>query len=131
MSQCAGFADRPGGRVNVNIEFKSLSAEETTRKLIDQSTRKLRKKLARLDGDETFLRIMVEENSVRKLYRVSISLELPKKTLASQEERHDLNETIRDGFSEIEHRIETYKVTLRGEHEWKRRARREELRKNK
>jgi ribosome-associated translation inhibitor RaiA len=131
MSQCAGFADRPGGWVNVNIEFKNLSAEETTRKLIDQSTRKLRKKLARLDGDETFLRIMVEENSVRKLYRVSISLELPKKTLASQEERHDLNETIGDGFSEIERRIETYKATLRGEHEWKRRARREALRKNK
>jgi ribosome-associated translation inhibitor RaiA len=117
--------------VNVNIEFKNLSAEETTRKLIDQSTLKLRKKLARLDGDETFLRIMVEENSVRKLYRVSISLELPKKTLASQEERHDLNETIRDGFSEIERQIETYKATLRGEHEWKRRARREDLRKNK
>jgi ribosome-associated translation inhibitor RaiA len=131
MSQCAGFADRPGGWVNVNIEFKNLSAEETTRKLIDQSTRKLRKKLARLDGDETFLRIMVEENSVRKLYRVSISLELPKKTLASQEERHDLDETIRDGFSEIERQIETYKATLRGEHEWKRRARREELRKSK
>jgi ribosome-associated translation inhibitor RaiA len=131
MSQCAGFANRPGGWVNVNIEFKNLSAEETTRKLIDQSTRKLRKKLARLDGDETFLRIMVEENSVRKLYRVSISLELPKKTLASQEERHDLDETIRDGFSEIERQIETYKATLRGEHEWKRRARREELRKSK
>jgi ribosome-associated translation inhibitor RaiA len=131
MSQCAGFADRPGCRVNVNIEFKNLSAEETTRKLLDQSAGKLRKKLARLAGDESFLRVMIEENTARKLYRVSITLELPKKTLASQEERHDLNETIRDGFNEIERQIETYKATLRGEHEWKRRARREELRKNK
>jgi ribosome-associated translation inhibitor RaiA len=117
--------------VNVNIEFKNLSAEETTRKLLDQSAGKLRKKLARLAGDESFLRVMIEENTARKLYRVSITLELPKKTLASQEERHDLNETIRDGFNEIERQIETYKATLRGEHEWKRRARREELRKNK
>jgi ribosome-associated translation inhibitor RaiA len=131
MPQCAGFADRPGGWVNVNIEFKNLSANEPTRKLIDQSAGKLRKKLARLAGDESFLRVMIEENTARKLYRVSITLELPKKTLASQEERHDLNETIRDGFSEIERQIETYKATLRGEHEWKRRARREELRKNK
>ena len=27
---------------------------------------------------------MIEENSVRKLYRVSITLELPKKTLATK-----------------------------------------------
>jgi ribosome-associated translation inhibitor RaiA len=117
--------------VNVNIEFKNLPPDETLRKLIDQLTRKLRKKLARLAGEESFLRVMVEENTARKLYRVSITLELPKKTLASQEERHDINETIRDAFIEIDRQIETYKATLRGEHEWKRRARREELRKNK
>ena len=117
--------------MNVNIEFKNLAPDETLRKLIDQLTRKLRKKLARLAGDESFLRVMVEENTARKLYRVSITLELPKKTLASQEERHDMNETIRDAFIEIDRQTETYKATLRGEHEWKRRARREELRKNK
>ncbi|HEX5020519.1 MAG TPA: HPF/RaiA family ribosome-associated protein [Candidatus Binatia bacterium] len=117
--------------MNVNIEFKNLPPDETLRKLIEQSTRKLRKKLAQLAGDAKFLRVLVEENPARKLYRVSITLELPKKTLASQEERHDLNETVRDAFIEIDRQIETYKATLRGEHEWKRRARREELRKNK
>jgi ribosome-associated translation inhibitor RaiA len=117
--------------VKVNIEFKNLPVDETWRKLIDQLTGKLRKKLARLAGDESFLRIMVEENTARKLYRVSITLELPKKTLVSQEERHDIDETIRDAFIEIDRQIETYKATLRGEHEWKRRARREELRKSK
>jgi ribosome-associated translation inhibitor RaiA len=117
--------------VKVNIEFKNLPVDETWRKLIDQLTSKLRKKLARLAGDESFLRIMVEENTARKLYRVSITLELPKKTLVSQEERHDIDETIRDAFIEIDRQIETYKATLRGEHEWKRRARREELRKSK
>ena len=117
--------------MNVNIEFKNLAPDETLRKLIDQLNRKLQKKLARLAGDETFLRIMVDENTVRKLYRVSITLELPQKTLASQEERHDMNETVRDAFIEIDRQIETYKATLRGEHEWKRRARRQELRKNK
>jgi ribosomal subunit interface protein len=117
--------------VNVNIEFKNLPPDETLRKLIEQSTRKVRKKLAQLAGDASFLRVMVEENTARKLYRVSITLELPKKTLASQQERHDMNETVRDAFTEIDRQIETYKATLRGEHEWKRRARREELRKNK
>jgi ribosome-associated translation inhibitor RaiA len=117
--------------VKVNIEFKNLPVEETWRRLIDQSAGKLRKKLARLAGDESFLRVMVEENTARKLYRVSITLELPKKTLASQEERHDVNETIRAAFIEIDSQIEAYKATLRGEHGWKRRARKEELRKSK
>ena len=117
--------------MNVNIEFKNLPPDEILRKLIEQAARKLRKKLAQLAGDASFLRVMVEENTARKLYRVSITLELPKKTLASQEERHDINETVRDAFIEIDGQIETYKATLRGEHEWKRRARREELRKNK
>jgi ribosome-associated translation inhibitor RaiA len=117
--------------VNVNIEFKNLPPDETLRKLIDRLTGKLRQKLAGLDGDETFLRVLIEENTARTLYRVSITLELPKKTLATEEERHDVNETIRDAFIEIDRQIETYKATLRGEHEWKRRARREELRKSK
>jgi ribosome-associated translation inhibitor RaiA len=117
--------------VNVNVEFKNLPADDKLRKLIERLTRNLQKKLARLAGDETFLRVMVEENAVRRLYRVSIKLELPKKTLASQEERHDADETIRDAFTEIDRQIEAYKATARGEHEWKRHARREELRKTK
>jgi ribosome-associated translation inhibitor RaiA len=72
---------------------------------------------------------MLEENSVRKLYRVSITLELPKKTLATNEERHELVAAIRDAFAEIERQLEAHKATLRGEPVWKRRTRREQLRK--
>jgi ribosomal subunit interface protein len=110
--------------VNVNIEFKDLSVDDQVRELLDRLKRRLERKLAHLAGDATFLRVMVEENAVRKLYRVSITLELPKKTLATQEERHDVDETIRDAFAEIERQVEAHKATLRGEHEWKRRARR-------
>ena len=77
---------------------------------------------------------MIEENPVRKLYNVSLTLELPgkspatKKTLATKEERHDLGETLRDAFAEIARQLEAYKSTLRGEHLWKQRARRDKLR---
>jgi len=117
--------------VNINVEFKDFPAGEQWRALIDQLKRKLERKLARLANDPAFLRVMVEENAARKLYRVSITLELPKKTLAAQEERHDPDETIRDAFAEIERQVEAYKSTLRGDYVWKRRARREALRKHK
>jgi len=95
--------------VNVNIEFKNLPADEKLRKLIDRLIGKLERKLARLGGDAAFLRVMLEENGVRRLYRVSVNLELPKKTLTSQEQRHDADESIRDAFAEIERQIEARK----------------------
>jgi hypothetical protein len=74
--------------------------------------------------------LLIEENPVRKLYHVSLILEIPgkspatKKIFATKEERHELDATLRDAFDEIERQLEAYKSTLRGEHLWKRRARR-------
>jgi len=116
--------------VNVNVEFKNIASDTKLRTLIDQLTKKVAKKLPGA-GDEVFLRVLVEENAARKLYRVSVVLEVPKKTLATQEERHDLGEAIRDAFAEVERQVEAYKATVRGDYFWERRARREELRKRK
>ena len=76
-----------------------------------------------------FLRLLIEENPARNLYRVSITLAVPGKTLATQEQRHDLDETIRDAFAEIDRQIEAHKAALRGGLMRKGRARREERRK--
>jgi ribosome-associated translation inhibitor RaiA len=54
-----------------------------------------------------------------------------KKTLATKADRHDLHETLRDAFDEIERQLEAYKATVTGEYVWKRRTRREELRRMK
>jgi len=123
--------------MNHNVEFKHFQPDQRIRKLIDELINKLEKRAKRFRPDEVFLRLMIEENSVRKLYHVSLVLEIPgkraatKKNLATKEERHDLNETIRDAFDEIERQLEGYKSTLVGEYVWKRRTRREELRRMK
>jgi ribosome-associated translation inhibitor RaiA len=120
-----------------NVEFKNFEPEERIRKLIAQLINKLQKRAKRFPPDEVFLRLMIEENPVRKLYHVSLVLEIPgkspaiKKTLATKEERHDLHETLRDAFDEIERQLEAYKATVTGEYVWKRRTRREELRRMK
>jgi len=108
-----------------NIEFKRFGPQKEIQKLIRELITRIEKKTKSFSPDVVFLRLLVEENSVRTLYRVSITLEVPEKTLATKEERHDLDETIRDAFAEIERQLEAHKATFRGEHLWKRRARRE------
>jgi ribosome-associated translation inhibitor RaiA len=101
--------------MNCNIEFKGLAPQIQTQNLIKELITKLEKKTKRFSPDEMFLRLLVEENSPRKLFRVSITLKVPQKTLAAQEERHDLEESVREAFAEIERQVEAHKATLRGE----------------
>jgi ribosome-associated translation inhibitor RaiA len=115
--------------MKLNVEFKNFAADAKIRRLIEQLTKKVDGKLTTFSPDEVFLRLLIEENPVRKLYRVAITLKVPKKTLATQEQRHDLDETLRDAFAEIDRQIEAHKATLRGEPAWKRRTRGEERRK--
>jgi ribosome-associated translation inhibitor RaiA len=110
--------------MNCNIEFKGFAPQVQTQNLIKELITKLEKKTKRFSPDEVFLRLLLEENPARKLFRVSITLEVPQKTLTAQEERHDLEETVRDAFAEIERQVEAHKATLRGEPMWKRRERR-------
>jgi ribosome-associated translation inhibitor RaiA len=113
--------------MNCNIEFKGFAPQKEVQKLIKELITKVEKRTKGFSLDVVYLRLMVEENPVRALYHVSITLTLPQKTLATQEERHDLHEALRDAFAEIERQIEAHKATLRGEHVWKRRGRREEF----
>ena len=111
-----------------NIEFKGFAPQREIQKLIRELITRMEKKTKGFSPD-VFLRLFAEVNSVRTLYQASITLELPEKTLATKEERHDLHETIRHAFAEIERQLEAHKATLRGEHVWKRRARQEQLHK--
>jgi ribosomal subunit interface protein len=114
--------------MNCNIEFKNLAAQKTIQQLIKKLITRIEKKIKGLSPDATFLRLRVEENSVRKLYHVSVALELPGKTFPAKEEKRDLQTAVRDAFAEIERQVKKYKSTTRNEPEWKRPARRQELR---
>jgi hypothetical protein len=69
--------------MNFNVEFKNFESDDKTRKLIQRLTRKLDKKLTGLSGDEVFLRLLIEENAARRLFRASLTLTFPEKTLAA------------------------------------------------
>lgn len=115
--------------MNHNVEFKNLQPDEKIRRLITQLINKLEKRAKRFPPDEMFLRVMIEEIPARKLFHVSITLRMKKKTLATQAERHELTDSLRDAFVEIERQLEAHKATLTGEYVWTRVSRRAELRK--
>jgi len=112
-----------------NTEFKNFAPEERNRRLIERQVAKLEKRARAFPMDTLFLRIFVEENQARTLYGISITMDVPGKTLATKEERHELEVAIKDAFAEIERQLKEHKSRLRGEHLWKRLGRRGELRK--
>ena len=113
------------------IEFRHFEPDERVRKLVDELIARLEKLIKDFDQETVFLRAVIEANPVRTLYHVSITLDLPGIILAAKAEHHDIIATLRDAFDEIERQVKKFKADLRGEQYWKRRTRREEVRRKK
>jgi RNA polymerase sigma factor (sigma-70 family) len=116
------------------VEFKGLGPSESfepkegIRELIEKLLARLEKRAKSFSPDVLSARVMVEQNPAHKLYHVSITLEMPEKTLAAKKETHDLEAGIRETFNEIQRQLEDHKATLRGEPHWKQLERREQIR---
>src|SRR5262245_33355705 len=110
-----------------NVEFKDFEPTKTVTTLIERLTSKLERNVRTFSPDAVSLRLMVEHNSARKLYSISLTLDVPRKTLSAKEEQHDIQAGLRGAFEESERQLKKYKANLRREH-WKRPVRREELR---
>ena len=108
-----------------NIEFKDFEPPKRVTTLIERLTSRLERSVRTFLPDAVSLRLMVEHNSARTLYTISLTLDVPRKTLAAKEEQHDIQTGLRAAFEESERQLKKYKANLRQEH-WKRR--REELR---
>jgi RNA polymerase sigma factor (sigma-70 family) len=62
---------------------------------------------------------------------VSIAFEVPEKTLAAKEEGREARGVMKNAFTELERQFEAYRAGQRGEQDWKRLTRREEIRRKK
>jgi ribosome-associated translation inhibitor RaiA len=71
---------------------------------------------------------VVDRNEPRTLFRVTIRMELPGPDVSASEERHDLKEAVHDAFAEIRRQVEKYRRKLNHTVEYKRRSRRDRLR---
>jgi RNA polymerase sigma factor (sigma-70 family) len=114
--------------MNHNIEFKHFEPTTHVRGLVEELIARLEKHTQSFPDAPVFLRLLIKENATRTLYHVSLVLDLPGKILPAKAERHDVVEAIRDAFDEIERQVEKFKASMRGEADWKRETRREEVR---
>ena len=109
------------------LEFRNFEPTGEVRKLIESRIAHLDRKAQGLRPDPLFLRCAVEELPTRKLFHVSLTLDVPEKTLAANVQMHDIDAAIRSAFQEIEEQLEAYKSGRRGEQWWKRIDRRREI----
>lgn len=117
-----------------NIEFRNFGPDKTLepkdgiRKLIEDLLARLEKRAKAFASDALSARVMVDQNPAHKLFHISVTIEVPEKTLAAKKETHDLEAGIREAFVEIQRQLEDYKATVRAESQWKQVKRRDQLR---
>jgi hypothetical protein len=78
-----------------NIEFKDFEPDRGIKTLVDRLISKLEKNASNFSPELAHLRLFVDQNSAHELYQVSITLDLPGKTLVAKHEEHDLKASLR------------------------------------
>ncbi|HYI96808.1 MAG TPA: sigma-70 family RNA polymerase sigma factor [Bryobacteraceae bacterium] len=110
--------------------FENKSGAERTdelRRLIAKQIARLERKAKSLDPAIVSSRIVVERIAAHHLYKISATLDVPGKLLAAGHEARDPTTAVRKSVSELERQFEEHKAKVRGEHIWKRVARRQEI----
>ena len=110
-----------------NVEFKNVSSQEDITRLIDELIARIDKRVESFPAETVFLRALIEKVEARDLWRVAVTLKMPGKIIADDQEKHEPHAALRAAFAGIERQIDEYKSRLRGEPLWKRKGRRKEL----
>jgi ribosomal subunit interface protein len=84
--------------------------------------------LSRFPPDMGALHVHLEKSRHRNYYRVSAQLVVPGATLAGRQEGYDLMAALRKSFDELERELLRHISRLRQDDTWRRKERREELR---
>lgn len=110
------------------VEFKNWTPEPAVNQLLGAEIDRIHRLVKGLRTESLALWVVVDRNKPRTLYRVTIRMELPGPDVSASEERHDLKEAVHDAFAEVRRQIEKHRRKLTHTYEYKRRARRDRLR---
>ena len=106
--------------MNVHISYK-ISKTSDLEKLIKQQTEKLERYLQVFRPELVHLKGIIEENSVRQGFLVSLNLRLPSGQMASQENASTAVAALKASFDDIIEQLKKHKELLRNQHSWPRR----------
>lgn len=95
------------------LEFKNGHTSDALRTLVDESIARLDRLAAGFRPDALFLRIVIQRNNTRRLHRVSLKLDVPRRVLAVEEEQRQPEVAIRAAFAELERRLVRARAKLR------------------
>jgi RNA polymerase sigma factor (sigma-70 family) len=109
-----------------NLEKATHEALEDT--INELARRHVERYMVRFPSDTAELQVHVEKSRHRTYYRVSEQLVLPGATLAARQEGYDLMAAVRKAFDELERELLRHIARLRQDDTWRRKERREELR---
>jgi ribosomal subunit interface protein len=110
------------------LEFKDWVPPDRVRQRVEQSIADIERLVGQLAWSPVSLQAVVDQNATRTLYRVALTMHVPRRTLTAHEERHDVDEAVHEAFNELEREIIRHKERMRHEDEYKRPARREKAR---
>jgi ribosome-associated translation inhibitor RaiA len=99
--------------VRYQLEFKNGTGTDALRTLVGDSIARLDRLAAGFRPDALFLRIVIQRNDVRRLHRVSLKLDIPRRVLAVEEEQRQPDVAIRTAFAELEQRFVRARHKLR------------------
>jgi RNA polymerase sigma factor (sigma-70 family) len=110
--------------MNVHISYKVQAAKsKDIDKEIEHHLAKLRQRLRAYQPELVHLRVIVDENSPREGFGVSLNLRLPSGQMAAAEHGRDLDTAVKAAFDDLLEQVGKHKEHLRREYKWVRRRR--------
>ncbi len=104
------------------LEYRNLT-EEQKNQALSECHRYLNALDRKLAGCPAFLHGVAEKHPTRTLYRVSLTLHLPRRLLPAKEESPHAEEALQEAFTELERQLEKHKAFLHRDHLWHRPSR--------
>ena len=105
--------------MNVHISYK-VNKTPDIEKEINQHIEKLRRRLQVFRPELVHLKGIVEQNSPREGFLVSLNLRLPSGQMAAQEKSPTATVAIKAAFDDLREQVTKHKDLLRNQHKWRR-----------
>lgn len=109
-----------------HVSFKGFEGGPRVSRMLERFRVKLERQVKMFAEDQVSLRGVIEKHATRMLFRASLLLEVPGRTLVAKEERPEAELALKDAFLELDRQLKKHKALLRREPIWKRRERRKD-----
>jgi ribosome-associated translation inhibitor RaiA len=110
------------------VSFKNFEPDPRLERILERLYGRIDRLVSAFKPEAVTVHVSLEKHTSRILHDAAVTLELPGKTLAANEENVAAEVALREAFREAERQLKRYKSDLRRERDRKRSAKREAAR---